>query len=191
MSILNRTTEAIRAALKSAGSIKDDAQRQANTLNRDIELTKRKRDAVRTQPADKSDIKAAMRTYLAECRSVYLGQLSASLRPFFVNPANLRSPRELKRLLTVAGVASPESEFVNRADVDGCLAALFADQLGPLMDKAIDDCQGPDAGGLSLAKRDAAMAQLDTEIQGLQEQLDQLIQDAAAAGVVLELERHF
>lgn len=170
--------------LATARKATQDLQTQATDTRDRREVVRRKRDALRARPADRSDIKAMMTGYIREQRAQYVAKLGENLAPFIRNPENIRIDAQRKRLLTIVGVAVPGAEFINAKDADGAFCALFGEQLIPAMSAALDECSFPEAG-LSLVERSRELKKLDDQLIELDAELDALTHAASEAGIVI------
>jgi hypothetical protein len=181
--------------LKGARSVTEDAQRQANELRREIELARRRRDAIRSAPGHRDDIKALMAAQIEARRAAFLKNLETSLKVFRFNAVAMRNPAEVRRFATFIGV--PEGDVIDSGrrpvdalDFEGTFAGLFDDQLLPRLEKAIDALPWQDEG-IRLAERDELLRKADDEVLGLEKQLQALIDAADEAGITLTFEQHF
>ena len=180
------TLDNLRAIARKATQ---DLQTSAIDTRDRREVVRRKRDALRARPADRSDIKTMMTAFIREQRAQYIAKLGANLAPFARNPENIRLDAQRKRLLTIVGVAAPGAEFINAKDADGALCALFGEQLVAAMNTALDDCTFPEAG-LSMVERDRELKKLDDQLAELDSELQALIGAANEAGITIQCEDH-
>lgn len=186
---IRSTISALLASTRKAGQAVQDIQVQARTMRDQREALQRKRDALRARPAHLGDLKAMTAAFIREQRSIYVARLTENLAPFARNPENIRSATQRRRLLTLVGISAPDAGHINATaqDVDGVLCALFGEQLVTAMNGALDECKFPE-GGVSLVDRDRELAALDEQIHAVNSELQQAIEEANAAGIVITFE---
>ena len=184
--ITTRTTSTmgISDLLSGIRQTAQSVERQFRETRRLREQLRRDRDALRTRPAVKADVKAMLVESVKSKRDEYAKHFTASLVPFVNRPTRLTDPRE--RRPSLAGAAAPGAEFLAPADVDALLCVLFPDAVIAAVSKLVDEMDFPE-NGVSLADLAKQTAKLDRQIQDMDVELEEVITAANRAGLVLNL----
>lgn len=164
---------------RSVASLEEQLQKMQNE-----EIALRNELAqINSAPASKEDLKQMLSQWVDSNAAKYRQSLRETLLKFTANPRNF-NPRNLLDVMSISGVAQPGGEAVRTQDVDQALCALFA----PFLSKALlaeVDAMEWSASAITMEKRSTGAAALETRIYELNRQIEEMSQQAADAGIVL------
>lgn len=156
-------------------------EQQIRKMQDELELLRRQREAVIYAPASKDDLKTMLSAWVEASGDKHRAALTDALTKFARSPRNV-SPQTLAQIMGIAGASQPLGDVVAPRDVDQALCALF----GPLLNRAlldhVDAMDWPE-GSLTSAQRTADAEKLGARIDKLQQDLNELINEADEAGV--------
>ncbi|MFO1217654.1 MAG: hypothetical protein U1E89_04635 [Burkholderiaceae bacterium] len=156
---------------------------QLAALRTEIDRLERERDAVKYAPAARADVKVFVESWVQRCGSTYGDVLQAALREVIRAPHTMQDERRAGLSLSIVMPAG-FGEAANARDFDVALCALFGPQLVKALHKALDESIWPDEG-LPLVERQRRLEEIDQRLVDLRAQEQGLLDEAQAAGVVL------
>lgn len=160
---------------------------QARELNQQLERAKRRREELQTLAPPKIEIIAALDAWIDIQVALYEESFGKVLEPFATTPADLGKLTgngfEHLKLLTVV----PHIGLTGSADhIARNLAALFPDEHKARFRQLVAKLPLSDSGPRA-AERQREIAELDAKIDELESELEQVIEETAAAGLKIDL----
>lgn len=168
---------ALRRAVKTF-----EERRQA--VRTELERLRRERDAIMYAPAARADVKSALSRWVEETGHAYGDRLITNIGELIRQPSSMDGSRRVAQLMSVA----QPTKFGGEADArafDSAFCAILGAQLTEALHAAIDRAQWPEEG-LPLAQRKVKLADLDAQIAALQAEENSILDEAQAAGVILQ-----
>jgi cell division protein FtsB len=164
---------------RSVASLEEQLQKMQNEEN----VLRNELAQINSAPSSREDLKQMLSQWVASNAAKYRQSLRETLLKFTANPRNF-NPRNLLDIMSISGVAHPGGEAVRTQDVDQALCALFAPLLSKALQEEVDAMEWSE-NAITIEKRSAAAAALETRIHELNRQIEELSQQAADAGIVL------
>lgn len=151
---------------------------QVNTLREDLERLRREREFLETAPLPRSEVKRLLAEWIDQARAKYPKGLAIAIRHVMFSPNDTIGNRPVQLLTILPNTQTPDR--VQQLSLLWC----FADQIKQGINSAVDAMDWPEAGP-PRAERASKLAELNDEIEKLEQQLADFIRDAALAGLDL------
>lgn len=178
MGIFADTIKALRDSVTSIGKRCRELRAQINDLER-------KRDALQHAPLARAEVAEALDAWVERQAAKHAEAMASTIGPL-CRRADALLPMRLDQSVRVLAAAEPYgSSSVSAAQLDAAMAFLFPAEMKAALGNLVQSMEWPAAEGLQRAERARKVEALEVEIGKLRSDLNELLADAAAAGVTL------